>query len=183
MNRVRLPAVALLVAACANNVLPSPSASPFAVFQDSEIRFEYPTNWTVAVYPGHRRLRPIAYLSTAPMHDPCVRTAVSTSCDGLPVDSLGPDGILVMWMWLFPPGLVHRPEGEDVDIGGRQAVTVQEPPSGTCSAAGYEAVHVVVADEQAGGYLEMIACLNGPTTDVGRAQVQAMLDSVVWTAQ
>jgi hypothetical protein len=173
-------ATSLVVIACDSDVVPFPGAVPFTEFHNAEIRFEYPTTWAFAIYPGHRRLRPIAYLSTAPMHDPCVRTLTDTSCRGLPVDSLGPDGVLVMWQWSFPPPVFDPPEGEPVEIGGRHAIAVEELPGGTCSSAGYEAERIIIMDQQTQSYLEMIACLNGPDLRAGRAQVQAMLASVEW---
>ena len=67
-----------------------------ARYSNSFLSFSHPASWKE--YPfrwaGELHFRPMVYLSTQPVHDPCSTKGNTTSC-GFPVGRLQPGGVLV----------------------------------------------------------------------------------------
>lgn len=163
----------------------APTAPPLARFEDDEIVFEYPAEWDVAVFPRHRRLRPIAYLSPQPMTDPCTRTVNSVTCSGMAVGSLDPASVLVQWDWFTTPGGNDStpPEGaRHTLLGGRHAFLLESDHNTCGTVSGDQSISLLMRPWR-GWWLRMTACIRGPGEDVVEAQVNAMLASVEWRPQ
>lgn len=94
-----------------------------ASFTGEGVAFTYPKSWS---YAFGRTTAPIVdydvflWLSTQPLHDPCVVNGNSTTCTSAS-DGLSRGGVLVRWEHVFPP-IVRKPgPGRHVHIGGRPA--------------------------------------------------------------
>ena len=127
----------------------------------------------------------LVFLSTAPLSDPCDRTASSFACVRNPVTALEPDGVLVEWSRQSFPGWTFDPtKGRLTTVGGRQATLEQSVPlEGPCQEIGgeRELVVTIVDPTPDMNWTGMRACLRGPSLDDLQAQVEAMLASVTWS--
>jgi hypothetical protein len=161
---------------------PTPVPSGLAHFSDYQLSFDYPAAWVVGQYDDTSSFSSLkAFLSTEPLHDPCVRTPSSISC-GNPIVQLAPNGILVGWWrrswpgWTFDPGA-----GEAVHVAGEPA-TLEVTQSGETGDMVCDRYMVVkIPDQPANSnWTEMDACLRGPDLAASQAQIEAMLRSVQW---
>jgi hypothetical protein len=175
----------LALAACRADVSPSPSTPAFQHFEDEALSFDYPGSWNGATFPVVSSFSNVlVYLSTAPLSDPCDRTANSIACVRLAVAGLGPDGVLVEWSREAFPGWTFDPSrGRLTTVGGRRATIEQVDPSeGACQTIGGERELVVTIDDPTPdmNWTEMRACLRGPSLDRLQAQIEEMLATVAW---
>ena len=90
-------------------------------YSNSLLSFSHPAAWKA--YPfrwaGELHFRPMVYLSTQPVQDPCSTKGNTTSC-GFPVKQLEPGGVLVTWNASTPPAMALGP-GSRIRVDGREA--------------------------------------------------------------
>ena len=147
------------------------------------ISFDYPAAWRRKSYKKESSFSSaIVFLSTARMHDPCVRTKIfggTTETCGMPVDQLDPCGVVIEWSANgFPLWTLERQGGGESTIAGRPA-TVREETPGDCEHLGAD-VTITAAVSRAAPYnwYQMRACLKGPDVDELRRQISLMLASM-----
>jgi hypothetical protein len=179
-----LALVGLVVGACADS--PPTTAPPPVVrhFERDNISFEYPGNWGEAQFEVVSSFSSaVVFLSTSPLSDPCDRRPNSIECVRSAVAALAPNGLLVEWSTHGFPGWTFDPaKGRLILVGGRRATLEDVEPGDDCRRVeGDRSIVVTVDDGRApGNWLEMRACLRGPSLDVLRAQIQAMVATVRW---
>jgi hypothetical protein len=182
-----LASLALLACGTSPSPLPAAtlSAPAFRHFDREVLSFDYPDAWGDATFVVVSSFSTVfVYLSTAPLSDPCDRTANSIACIRNAVSGLGHNGVLVQWSRQSFPGWRFDPtKGRLTTIGGR-AATFQEVAltQGGCQAIGGERELVVTIDDATPdmNWTEMRACLRGPSLDGLQAQVEEMLATVTW---
>jgi hypothetical protein len=145
-------------------------------YSNSSLSFSHPAAWKA--YPfrwgGELHFRPMVYLSTQPVQDPCSTKGNTTSC-GFPVGQLQPGGVLVTWNASNPPSMGLGP-GSRIKVDGREARRV-DTAGGICRSIGADrTVDVLIQTRPLPSTLtEMTACLRGP----GVAQEQKSLDALL----
>ena len=149
-----------------------------ATYSNSLLSFSHPAAWKA--YPfhwvGEMHYRPLVYLSTQPVQNPCSSKGNTTSC-GFPVKQLAPGGVLVTWNASDPPATTLGP-GSRVKVGGRQAARV-DSAGGLCrSIGGDRTIDVLIATSPLPSTpTEFTACLRGPGLAQQEKSVTALLDS------
>ena len=180
----------IVLAACGNGPSPVPAATPSAPatghFAGDVLSFDYPGKWGDASFDVTSSFSTVlVFLSTAPLSDPCDRTASVIACVRNPVTALESNGVLVEWSRQSFPGWTFDPtKGRLTTVGGRQATLEQSVPSeGPCQEIGgeRELVVTIVDPTPDMNWTGMRACLRGPSLDDLQAQVEAMLASVTWS--
>ena len=152
-----------------------PDSSPVR-YSNSFLSFSHPAAWKA--YPfrwaGELHFRPIVYLSTQPVHDPCSTRGNTTSC-GFPVGRLESGGVLVTWNASNPPAMGVGP-GSPIKVDGREARRV-DADGGICRSIGADrTVDVLIQTRPLPSTLtEMTACLRGP----GLAQEEKSLNALL----
>jgi hypothetical protein len=147
-------------------------------YSNSLLSFSHPAAWKA--YPfrwaGELHYRPMVYLSTQPLQNPCSTKGNATSC-GFPVKQLEPGGVLVTWNASDPPATALGP-GTRIRVGGRQAGRV-DTAGGLCrSIGGDRTIDVLVATSPLPSTpTEFTACLRGPGVAQEEKSVNALLDS------
>ena len=145
-------------------------------YSNSLLSFSHPASWKE--YPfrwsGELHFRPMVYLSTQPVHDPCSTKGNTTSC-GFPVGQLEPGGVLVTWNASNPPAVGVGP-GSPIKVDGREARRV-DADGGICRSIGADrTVEVLIQTNPLPSTLtEMTACLREP----GLAQEEKNLDALL----
>jgi len=145
-------------------------------YSSSFLSFSHPASWKE--YPfrwaGELHFRPMVYLSTQPVHDPCSTTGNTTSCR-FPVGRLQPGGVLVTWNASNPPAMGLGP-GLPITVDGREARRT-DANGGICHSIGADrTVDVLIQTRPLPSPLtEMTACLRGP----GLAQEEKSLDALL----
>lgn len=114
----------VLVDCGANPTTPSATTPPppaFRHFDSEELSFDYPGTWNAGRFSVVSSFSSvIVYLSTAPLVDPCDRTADGIACVRNAVSGLGPDGVFVEWSHQSFPGWTFDPtKGRPTRVGGR----------------------------------------------------------------
>jgi hypothetical protein len=147
-------------------------------FSGSGVTFRYSAAWHVSP-PAWRWASSfsilVTYLSTGALHDPCARTASSTTCSS-PVAVLPPGGVLITWTRGSPPSwsLAKQP-GRATRLAGHPA-KLQIARPGACRAVqATETVTAQIALGPTSDSLQMQACLRGSTARANEARVRAML--------
>jgi hypothetical protein len=149
---------------------------PLVKYSNSFLSFSHPASWKE--YPfrwaGELHFRPMLYLSTQPVHDPCSTKGNTTSC-GFPVGQLQPGGVLVTWNASNPPAVGVWP-GSPITVDGREARRV-DADGGICRGIGADrTVDVLIQTRPSPSTLtEMTACLRGP----GLAQEEKSLNALL----
>ena len=110
---------------------------PAAVeYSNSVLSFSHPAAWKA--YPfrwdGELHFRPLVYLSTQPVHDPCAMQGNTDSC-GFPVGRLQPGGVLVTWNASNPPAVGLGQGGSRIRVEGHPARRV-DTAGGMCRSIG-----------------------------------------------
>lgn len=209
MRGVCVGVMAMLLLTACSSVMPSPSSSAIASdvplspplsstppttaaghFVAGELSFDFPGGWNQAFFDEQSSFsRVIVFLSTEPLHEPCTTRAnsVGTETDcGSPIadNSLGSDGVLVTWLGMGFPGWSFDPNvGALGQIGGKAATVDDQAAPEVCKTLGGERWMVAtVPRSEPYNWYEMDACYAGPDLSGVRAQLHAMLDSVVWTS-
>jgi hypothetical protein len=161
----------------------APKAPALLSYTDSQLSFTYPADWKA--YPqkgsGELHFRPLVYLSTQPVHDPCSTHGQDTTC-GFPVDHLQPGGVLVMWHMNGIPAMALG-AGTRMRVGGRPAAQVTTP-NGECRRIGADrTIDVAVATSPLPSALTYLtACLRGPNLAQSEDSVNALLASTKFLA-
>lgn len=147
-------------------------------YANAFLSFSHPASWTAHPFrwSGALHFRPMVYLSTQPVHDPCSTRGNTTSC-GFPVRQLQPGGVLLTWNASNPPAIALGP-GARVRIGGRPARRV-DTVGGMCHSIGADrTIDVLIETEPLPSSLtEFTACLRGPGLVQAEKSVDALLGS------
>jgi hypothetical protein len=153
-------------------------------YSNSLLSFSHPAAWKA--YPfrwaGELHFRPMVYLSTQPLQDPCSTRGNTTSC-GFPVKQLEPGGVLVTWNASSPPALALGP-GSRIRVDGREARRV-DTAGGMCRRIGADrTIDVLIATRPLPSTpTEFTACLRGPGLAQAEKSVEALLASTQFTSQ
>ena len=156
----------------------------FVKYASSFLSFTHPATWKA--YPfqwsGGLHFRPLVYLSTQPVHDPCSTQGNTTTC-GFPVQSLQPGGVLVTWNASSPPA-VGLGSGKQIRVDGRPARRV-DSDGGICRQIGADrTIDVLVATRPLPSPLtELTACLRGPGLAQNVQRLDALLASTKFLSQ
>lgn len=160
------------------NAQAAPQAPPLVRYASPSLSFTHPATWKAYPFrwPGELHFRPLVYLSTQPVHDPCATQGSTTTC-GFPVQSLEPGGVLVTVNASNPPAIALGP-GTQIRVGGRPARRV-DTAGGICRSIGADrTIDVLVATRPLPSTLtELTACLRGPGLAQNVKRVDAMLAS------
>jgi hypothetical protein len=146
-------------------------------YSSSVLSFSHPAAWKA--YPfrwdGGLHFRPLVYLSTQPVHDPCAMQGNAVSC-GFPLGRLQPGGVLVTWNDSNPPAVGLGQGGSRVRVGGHPARRV-DTTGGMCRSIGADrTIDVLIQTRPLPGPLtEFTACLRGP----GLAQAERSVDALL----
>lgn len=175
-----IAALALVTSGCGggSDAQAAPKDPPLVKYSSSSLTFTYPATWKAYPFRWSSELhfRPLVYLSTQPVHDPCATEGNTTTC-GFPVQSLEPGGVLVTWNASNPPALGLGP-GEQVRVGGRPARRV-DTGAGICRSIGADQTIDVLVETQPlpSTLTEFTACLRGPGLEQNVKRVDALLAS------
>ena len=178
---VVLVALAVLTSGCGGGTDAQASAKTnpeLVTNSNSLLSFSHPAAWKA--YPfrwaGELHYRPMVYLSTQPVQDPCSTKGNATSC-GFPLQQLEPGGVLVTWNASDPPALAFGP-GTRIRIDGRQAVRV-DTAGGMCHRIGGDrTIHVLIATTPLPSTpTEFTACLRRPGLAQAEKSIDALLNS------
>lgn len=159
---------------------PAAAAGAPATFTSSYLSFRHPAAWTT--YPfkwaGELHFRPLLYVSTQPVRDPCRTKGKTVTCTW-PVDRLRPGDVLItLENRGFPGWSLDDAPGRPLRVGGRPAKHSIERP-GDCGAIGGEVtIGVAVASPLPDNYTELTACLSGPKLAANERRVSALLASL-----
>jgi hypothetical protein len=153
-------------------------------YSNSLLSFSHPAAWKE--YPfrwaGELHYRPMVYLSTQPVQDPCSTKGNTTSC-GFPVKQLEPGGVLVTWNASNPPAMALGP-GSRIQVDGRQARRV-DAAGGMCRSIGADrTIDVLIPTRPLPSTpTEFTACLRGPGLAQEEKSVDALLASTKFASQ
>jgi hypothetical protein len=167
-----------------SNAQAAPNDSPLVKYSSSFLSFTHPATWKA--YPfqwaGELHYRPLVYLSTQPVHDPCSTQGNTTTC-GFPVQRLQPGGALVIWNASNPPAMGLGP-GSQIRVDGRPARRV-DTASGMCRSIGADrTIDVLIETKPLPSPLtEFTACLRGPGLAQQVKRVDALLASTKFLTQ
>jgi len=146
-------------------------------FSGSGVAFRYPASWRVSP-PAWRWESSftvlVTYLSSGELHDPCARTASSTTCSS-PLAVLPPGGVLITWTrGAMPLWSLAKQPGRATTLAGHPG-KIQIARPGACRAL--QATETVTAQIAVtkGDSLQMQACLRGSTARANENRVRAML--------
>jgi hypothetical protein len=178
--------LAALASGCGGgtDALAAPKDPPLVKYSSSYLTFTHPANWKA--YPfrwsGELHFRPLVYLSTQPVNNPCSTQGNTTTC-GFPVQSLERGGVLITWNASDPPAVGLGP-GSPVRVGGRPARRV-DTASGMCRRIGADrTIDVLVATRPLPATLtEFTACLRGPGVAQNVERIDALLASTTFLSQ
>jgi hypothetical protein len=152
-------------------------------YSDSSLSFSHPAAWKA--YPfrwdGGLHFRPLVYLSTQPVHDPCSMQGNTLSC-GFPVGRLEPGGVLVTWNASSPPATGLGP-GSRIRVGGHLARRV-DTAGGICRGIGADrTINVLIQTSPLPSTpTEFTACLRGPGLAQSEKSVDALLASTKFSS-
>ena len=168
-----------------SNAQAAPKAPPVVDYASPSLSFTHPTTWKAYPFrwPGELHFRPLVYLSTQPVHDPCSTHGTTTTC-GFPVRSLQPGGVLVTWNASNPPAIGLGSSGTQIRVGGRPARRV-DSAGGICRSIGADrTIDVLVATRPLPSTLtEFTACLRAPGIARNEQRVDALLESTKFLSQ
>jgi hypothetical protein len=180
-------ATAALASACGGGSGTAKAAADppeLVTYRGGGLTFRHPAAWTA--YPfrwaGELHFRPLVYLSTQPVHNPCSTHGNTTSC-GLPVRRLRPGGVLVVWQVNGIPAM-RLGQGARIRVGGHAATRVVTS-SGVCKKVGADrTIQVVVETSPTPSPLTYFtACLRGPNLAQNERRVDDLLVSARISSQ
>jgi hypothetical protein len=160
------------------------TAPKVVTYSNSLLSFSHPAAWKE--YPfrwaGELHFRPMVYLSTQPVQDPCSTKGNTTSC-GFPVKQLEPGGVLVTWNASTPPAMALGP-GSRIRVDGREARRV-DTAGGMCRRIGADrTIDVLIATRPLPSTpTQFTACLRGPGLAQEEKSVEALLASTKFASQ
>jgi hypothetical protein len=146
-----------------------------------DLSFDHPLAWHEVRYSMTFSFSAlITYLSNRKLHDPCTRTNTAgiqeTSC-GLPIKTLGRDGVLVSWSNIGFPHSGPEIPNPNSSIGGQPAHVEVTTPGNCAQICGDETITAEIA-RPLGDHYEMVACLRGANSVHNEALVGRMLSTV-----
>jgi hypothetical protein len=160
------------------NTQAAAQAPPLVKYASSFLSFTHPMPWKAYSFqwPGELHFRPLVYLSTQPVHNPCLTNGNTTTC-GFPVGRLHPGGVLVAWN-AGDPFAAGLGRGTQVQVDGRPARRV-DLTNGICNQIGADrTIDVRIATSPLpSGPTEFTACLRGPGLAQNVKRVDALLAS------
>lgn len=157
---------------------------PLVKYSNSLLSFTHPATWKA--YPfqwaGELHFRPMVYLSTQAVHDPCSTQGNTTSC-GFPVSQLEPGGVLVTWNASSPPATGFG-AGSHITVDGHPARR-NDTAGGMCSSIGADRTIDVLIQTRPfpSTPTELTACLRGPGLAQEEQSVDALLASTKLLSQ
>ena len=160
------------------------TAPKLVTYSNSLLSFSHPAAWKA--YPfrwaGELHYRPMVYLSTQPVQNPCSTKGNATSC-GFPVKHLAPGGVLVTWNASNPPAMTLGP-GSRILVDGHTARRV-DTAGGMCRSIGADrTIDVLIPTKPLPSTpTEFTACLRGPGLAQEEKSVTALLDSTKFAPQ
>ena len=181
MGAATLVALVSVTSGCGGGADAQPAAQTepkLVTYSNSLLSFSHPAAWKA--YPfrwaGELHFRPMVYLSTQPVQDPCSTKGNTTSC-GFPVKQLQPGGVLVTWNASTPPAMALGP-GSRIRVDGREARRV-DTPGGMCRRIGADrTIDVLIATRPLPSTpTQFTACLRGPGLAQEEISVEALLAS------
>lgn len=157
---------------------------PLVKYSSSVLSFTHPGAWTAYSFqwPGELHFRPLVYLSTQAVHNPCLTKGKTTTC-GFPLGQLHPGGVLITWN-AGDPFAGSLGQGSKVQVGGRPARRV-DTAGGICRRIGADkTIDVRIATTPLpSSPLEFTACLRGPGLAQNLKRVDALLASTKFGSQ
>jgi hypothetical protein len=181
-------AAAALTSACGGGGSRAAANSPPLVkYAGPGVSFTHPANWKAYPFRWHPpvlHFRPLVYLSTQPVHDPCSTRGNETTC-GFPVRRLAPGGVLVTWaVYGIPVSGVRSSPGMAVRVGGRYAKRVTAKP-GDCRRIGADRTIQVTIGSATKFTVptQFTACLRGPGLARNERRIDALLASTRFLPQ
>jgi hypothetical protein len=182
---VMAAAVSLASACGASSSAPETSSAAQSLrFENSYLTFRHPVRWKT--YPfrwtGGLHFRPMLYVSTQPVRDPCRTQGAVLEC-GWPVGRLQPDGVLIVWENRgFPGWSLRTTGGTPLRVGGRNAKRRVTRP-GVCGAIGGDAtVEVQIERAVHSNWTNVTACVRGPHLATSERKVDALLATTQFLA-
>src|SRR3954447_10890749 len=153
-------------------------------YSNSLLRFRHPAAWKA--YPfrwaGGLHFRPMVYLSTQPLQDPCSTSGNTTSC-GFPVKQLEPGGVLVTWNASSPPATGLGP-GKRIRVDGHVARRVDTAGGMGRRVGADQTIDVLIETSPVPSPpTEFTACLRGPGLAQEEKSVDALLASAKFASQ
>jgi hypothetical protein len=152
---------------------------------DERISLRRPAAWKPYVFrSSYHYSYPIVYLSTAPLHDPCVKTAAAVTC-GLTIRRLPPSGVWIHiaknWGPRTGEDVMEQLRGRLLDLDGHRAkltadTTLCDEMAGD-SADGFS----LAIEWDKSNYFNVDVCLRGAHRDANERDVWAMLNSLEFT--
>lgn len=182
-------AFASLSSACGGSsdaqAAPKDPAPGLATYNGSGLSFRYPAAWTAykPIQPTVAlHFNPLVYLSTQPVHAPCLTKGNTTTC-GFPIDHLQPGGVLITWE---TNGLLATSlgPGPQIQVDGHPAAR-QEKTGGECREIGADrTIDVAIETKLLPSALTYFtACLRGPGLAKATESVYSLLASTKFTSQ
>ncbi|HEX4325065.1 MAG TPA: hypothetical protein VHZ77_10595 [Gaiellaceae bacterium] len=153
-------------------------------YSNSQLSFTHPAAWKAYPFqwPGELHFRPMVYLSTQPVHNPCSTKGNTTSC-GFPVQHLEPGGVLITWNASYPPAVGLGP-GSRIRVDGYLARRA-DTTGGICRSIGADrTIDVLIQTRPFPSTLtDFTACLRGPGLAQSEQSVDALLASTKLASQ
>jgi hypothetical protein len=187
MGAAALGALVAVTSGCGGGTEAQAAAKPdpkLVTYSNSLLSFSHPAAWKA--YPfhwaGELHFRPLVYLSTQSVQDPCSTKGNTTSC-GFPVKQLEPGGVLVTWNASGPPAMALG-SGKRVRVGGHPARRV-DTAGGMCRSIDADrTIDVLIQTSPLPSTLtEFTACLRGPGLAQEEKSVDALLASTKFALQ
>ncbi len=187
MGAAALVALVAVTSGCGGGIDAQAAAKTdpkLVTYSNSLLSFSHPAAWKA--YPfrwaGELHFRPMVYLSTQPVQDPCSTKGNTTSC-GFPVKQLEPGGVLVTWNASTPPAMALGP-GSRIRVDGREARRV-DTAGGMCRSIGADrTIDVLIATRPLPSTpTQFTACLRGPGLAQEEKRVEALLASTKFASQ
>jgi hypothetical protein len=187
MGAAALVALVAVTSGCGGGIDAQAAAKTdpkLVTYSNSLLSFSHPAAWKA--YPfrwaGELHFRPMVYLSTQPVQDPCSTKGNTTSC-GFPVKQLEPGGVLVTWNASSPPAMALG-AGSRIRVAGREARRV-DTAGGMCRSIGANrTIDVLIATgPMPSTPTEFTACLRGPGLAQEEKSVEALLASTKFASQ
>ena len=148
-------------------------------FENSFLRFDYPSSWTAAVVPDSTMFSSaVVFLSHEANPRSAARYGITRSVP-LPQCGLGSDGVLVEWSLVgFPLLTLARMPGQRVTVDGRPGKELSVTGGESCVTGTQQSVTLAIAQTAPANFYEMNACVRGPDLDQERYEILAMIASL-----
>lgn len=149
---------------------------------NERIALRRPASWKPYVFRSfYHYSYPIVYLSTAPLHDPCVKSAAAVKC-GLTIRRLPPSGVWVHiaknWFPRTGEDVMEQWRGRLLDLNGHRAkLTADTTACDEMAGDGADGFSLAIEWDK-WNYFHVDVCLRGPERNANERDVWAMLNSL-----